>query len=425
MRRNFKILAFGGLGLVLIWGMKFPALANSRIEELRLKIESRQEDIKQLEIEIAKHQKELEATAAESRTLKEEINRLNTTIKKLTTEVRVTEKQIAASTLEIERLALEINNTSDEVVEQKATLAGLLRTLRALVNDNLVELVFAEESFSNFWDNRGQMINLQDRVAAKIDVLKDLKSDLEGKKQGVEEEKYNLKTLNIRLIDQQKIIEQNKTAKNELLTQTKNREANYQKVLKEKEGVRDAFLQELFDYESQLRVEIDPSSLPPSGRGVLRWPLDMVFITQYFGKTFEAARLYVSGTHNGIDLRASPGTLVKAAASGEVIGSGDTDLICRGASYGRWVLIRHYNGLSTLYAHLSLIKVTTGQKVIAGDLIGYSGQSGYATGPHLHFAVFATLGVRIDKLASRICPDAVFTLPMAPPNAYLDPMQYL
>jgi murein DD-endopeptidase MepM/ murein hydrolase activator NlpD len=157
----------------------------------------------------------------------------------------------------------------------------------------------------------------------------------------------------------------------------------------------------------------------------LRWPLEQVFITQYFGKTFEAARLYVSGTHNGIDLRASPGTPVKAAASGEIIGSGDTDLVCRGASYGRWVLIRHYNGLSTLYAHLSLIKVASGQKVVVGDFIGYSGQSGYATGPHLHFSVFATLGVRIDKLASRTCPGAVFTLPLAPPNAYLDPMQYL
>lgn len=425
MRLSFKIFALGGLSLSLLWGISLPVLADSRIQELKLKIEARQQDIEKLEIEIEKYQKELGETAAEGRTLKDEIGRLNTAIKKLMTDVAVTEKKIAASTLKIEQLVLEIGNTSDEMDGQRIALGGLLRTLRGLVTDNLVEMVFAEETFSDFWGNRDNLISLQGRVAAKIDALKNLKSNLEDKKAGAEGEKRNLETLNSRLADQQKIVGQNKTAKNELFNQTKNREANYKKILEEKQALYEAFLQELFDYESQLRVEIDPSSLPRPGSKVLSWPLNSVFITQYFGKTVEAARLYVSGSHNGIDLRASPGTSVKAAASGEVIGIGDTDLNCRGASYGRWVLIQHYNGLSTLYAHLSLIKVTAGQKLALGDLIGYSGQSGYATGPHLHFTVFATLGVKIDSLSSRVCRGAVFIIPMAPKNAYLDPMQYL
>jgi murein DD-endopeptidase MepM/ murein hydrolase activator NlpD len=138
-----------------------------------------------------------------------------------------------------------------------------------------------------------------------------------------------------------------------------------------------------------------------------------------------AKKLYVSGSHNGIDLRASMGTAVKSAASGVVVGTGDTDPACRGASYGKWVLVKHNNGLTTVYGHLSLIKVAAGQTVGAGQLLAYSGQSGYATGPHLHLSVFASDTVTISNVPSKVCRGATLRFPVAPTSAYLDPMAYL
>jgi murein DD-endopeptidase MepM/ murein hydrolase activator NlpD len=88
------------------------------------------------------------------------------------------------------------------------------------------------------------------------------------------------------------------------------------------------------------------------------------------------------------------------------------------------VFIEHGNGLSTLYAHFSLIKVSEGQSVSLGEVIGYSGESGYATGPHLHFTVYATQGVRIMSRKSAVCGGS-YTMPIADLKAYLDPLKYL
>ena len=126
--------------------------------------------------------------------------------------------------------------------------------------------------------------------------------------------------------------------------------------------------------------------IPKTLGRLFSWPLDKVVITQLFGKTSASARLYVSGTHNGVDFGTKIGTPVKALAEGVISGAGDTDLTCKGASFGRWILIKFDNGLAATYGHLSVISVTEGQKVAAGDIIGYSGNTGYSTGPHLHIS---------------------------------------
>ena len=121
------------------------------------------------------------------------------------------------------------------------------------------------------------------------------------------------------------------------------------------------------------------------------------------------------------------GTPIKSAQGGIVRDFGNTDAYRGCYSYGKWILVEHFNGLSTLYAHLSLIKVRKEQEVKAGDLIGYSGNTGYSTGPHLHFTVYATKGVKIVRLGDiktiTNCADA--HIPVAPFNAYLNPLSYL
>lgn len=85
--------------------------------------------------------------------------------------------------------------------------------------------------------------------------------------------------------------------------------------------------------------------------------------------------------HHGVDLAARSGTPVMTVFDGVV------KLSTYGGGYGNYIIIRHDNGLETLYAHLSRRKVLAGQRVQAGDLIGLVGSTGYSTGPHLHFEV--------------------------------------
>ena len=102
-------------------------------------------------------------------------------------------------------------------------------------------------------------------------------------------------------------------------------------------------------------------------------------ISSYFG---ERRNRYNSiELHKGIDIRATEGEAVLAAAAGEVI------FADRQRGFGKVVIIDHGHRYVTLYAHLSSMKVRRGARVQAGDVIGRVGRTGNATGVHLHFEI--------------------------------------
>jgi murein DD-endopeptidase MepM/ murein hydrolase activator NlpD len=106
-----------------------------------------------------------------------------------------------------------------------------------------------------------------------------------------------------------------------------------------------------------------------------RWPVDNPRVTSLFGSRW-------GRPHEGIDLQAVVGTPVYAADGGEVVYSSNT---VRG--YGNMVVLRHADGLMTVYAHNSVLIAKVGQRVEVGQKIALAGQSGHATGPHVHFEV--------------------------------------
>ncbi|HEY2542729.1 MAG TPA: M23 family metallopeptidase, partial [Gaiellaceae bacterium] len=95
--------------------------------------------------------------------------------------------------------------------------------------------------------------------------------------------------------------------------------------------------------------------------------------------------------HPGIDIGIPEGTPIHAAASGTVIYCGWE------SGYGNLVVIDHHDGIATAYAHQSRIAVSCNQDVSQGDVIGYSGCTGFCTGPHLHFEVRVN-GSPVDPL---------------------------
>ena len=110
------------------------------------------------------------------------------------------------------------------------------------------------------------------------------------------------------------------------------------------------------------------------------WPISGGHITSRYGPRYSPFG-YLSEFHLGVDLADQIGTPIHAAADGNIAFAG-----YRGG-YGRTVKIDHRFGYKTLYAHMSVITVYPGQHVKKGQLIGRVGQSGRATGPHLHFEV--------------------------------------
>jgi murein DD-endopeptidase MepM/ murein hydrolase activator NlpD len=116
-------------------------------------------------------------------------------------------------------------------------------------------------------------------------------------------------------------------------------------------------------------------------RSRFSWPVEPVAVSSLFGRRLHP----ISGTyqqHMGVDLAARVGQLVTASADGVV------SLAAWNGGHGFQVELRHSQGVTTRYSHLSQLLVESGARVARGDPIGLAGSTGRSTGPHLHFELW-------------------------------------
>lgn len=396
-------------------------------DEIQTKIDTRSNDIKNLEKEILEYQSQINELSNKASSLADTLKSLDLNRKKLLADIKLTQDKIANKNLEIKQLNSRIGGTETTITDQKRYVAESYRHMAEAGSFSLPKLLLSGQSITNTWGEVSRLSAFENNLQDRISDLSKTKEQLESNRKSTERAKADLINLEKQLKGQKGVVEATKAEQARLLADTRNSETAFQELLDQKKELKDAFEREQARLESELKLTVDPTALPTTGQSVLSWPLDNVFITQYFGNTPFASRkpqLYSGAGHNGIDLRASIGTPIKAALSGVVVGSGNTDTIRRCYSLGKWILIRHPDGLSTLYAHLSFQSVPVGVTVRTGDVIGYSGNSGYSTGPHLHFGVYASSGIQIKQFVeSAHCKGAV--LPVAVRSAYLNPLSYL
>ena len=131
-------------------------------------------------------------------------------------------------------------------------------------------------------------------------------------------------------------------------------------------------------------------------KDLLRTPLDVVRVTSKFGMRKHPILGY-SKMHKGVDFAASTGTPIFAAGDGVVAKIGKL----RG--YGNYVQIKHNSQYATAYAHMSRFakRLKKGSKVHQGDVIGYVGSTGRATGPHLHYEILVN-GTQINPMTVKL-----------------------
>lgn len=396
----------------------------SQVDDLRSRIEQRNQEIKALEEEIAQYKSKIDTTENQAKTLKNQISTINATVSKLNADIKYTQSKIGKAELEIQRLLLEIADKEEKINSNRGALAQAIRNVYETESQSLVEILLARDQLSDFFNELKYMEDLQNGVGDNLATLHQIKEDLQNTEVKQQNEKANLLDLKGELTDR-KVIQKNAyNDKNALLKETKNKEAEYQKMLAAREKERIDILNEISAIENELRKLIDPSALPAARKGVLAWPVENPYITQGFGLTAFAqynSDVYKGGGHNGIDLRAPVGTPIYAADEGIILRTGNSDLSCPGGSYGKWIVIEHPNNLATLYAHLSLIKISDGEHVSRGQLIAYGGNTGYTTGPHLHFTVYAA-----GKAGEiRFGPSSSGRCKLLPYGGYLNPLDYL
>lgn len=425
-------IAFFLLGMCLLPGyfLGSSLVAAQTVQELQQQIEEKNSRLSAIEKEIAEYEAALQEVGAEKSTLQQAINQLELERKKVNADITYTQNKIDSTSLEINKLSNEIGGTEQDIVESEAAIGEIMRNLHSIDDDSMIEILLRHQNLSEFWNEIENLETVRSSMSTQIHKLTELKSILENKKLTETERKEQLQKLKQQYTGQQAVLENNKAEKSDLLQETKSEEANYQTLLAQKKAAREQLLKEVQQIESELQFILDPNTIPTKGTAVLQWPLASFQITQYFGYTkFALANqgVYKNNMHNGIDLGAPTGTTIFAPLTGTVRATGNTDSVPGCYSWGQWVLIDHPNGLSSLFAHLSHIGVSAGQQLKTGDIVGYVGSTGYSTGPHLHFTLYASEAVtvkRFNEFKAVTGCGAAFS-PFAAVEGYLDPLDYL
>ncbi len=414
--------------LVLSAPVSILSIKAQTAEELKGNLDALSAQIKALDDEIKAYNSKINQTQGEAKTLKAALNKLEVRRVGLAKDIAYTKLRINQAEQNISFTQGKIKNTESTLDRTKRDLA---QSFRSLVQNEqtlprFVGTLADGAHLSDALDVTKRGSELSSAINQKTRALVEVKTTLSIQKASYEQHKNVLVTLNQTLTGQKQVIDQTSAEKNNLLSATKNKETSYQQLLAERKKKKGQLEAEMLDVEAKLQTIVDASKIPKQGKGILKYPLDNVIITQYFGNTPFSSKnpqVYNGSGHNGIDFGTKVGTPLYSASAGTVVGTGDTDAACNGVSYGKWVLVKHNNGLSSLYAHLSVIQVKAGDVLGSRQQLGLSGNTGYSTGPHLHFTVYASDAVQITNYVSKVCGTNM-RMPIAPRAGYLNPLSY-
>ncbi|OGY67206.1 MAG: hypothetical protein A3H63_00120 [Candidatus Harrisonbacteria bacterium RIFCSPLOWO2_02_FULL_45_10c] len=387
-------------------------------EDLKTAINEKTKALEEINQKITQTQKELGATEDKGRTLQKEIKGIDYNLNQLGLGIKASEINISKLSLEIESLGYEIGQVRSAIQIKKSGIAQLLRELQHQDNQPLLLTLLKNKSIAESLAELESIASLNAGLGSETNELQALNENLTGKLNLTSDKKNSVEVENQNLKYRKTISENQKMGRQSLLQQTKNQEKTYQQLISELEKQQNSISDEISRAEDELRKTFDPSLLPAKRPGVFAWPVKMVKdggtgrITQHFGET---SYLYRGKPHNGMDIGGvGVGTPVFASDDGIIAAVDNNDKSTWSKyQYGRYVLIEHNNNLTTLYAHLSSAIAKKGASVRKGDLIGYTGSTGYATGPHLHFGVYWSPSIQLKSIppAAGLVPVGVVIAP--------------
>lgn len=308
--------------------------------------------------------------------LQKQISLLDSQIEAQQDEIDAQEELLGELTQMIADKTIELEESERQQAEQYAQLRSRLRYMVEHGTTSSLSILLSSDSFSDFL-NRYEIIrqislrdeNLFEQLKAIRDKVLTEKQELEDTKKEAEDTKLQM--------------EANKA---ELEAQMEAKRKQMDSIQLAQKNVKDAYAA-MIETEDELMAQYKKAAAEYAAQstyvgGTFMWPLpagNNVVTCKYGMRTHP-----ITGKrklHTGVDLRAATGTKVYAANKGTVTTSGYS------SAWGNYIIISHGGGITTLYAHMSKRSVSKDDKVKQGDIIGYSGNTGYSTAPHLHFEI--------------------------------------
>ena len=365
--------------------------------DIEAQIQARTEQLQQVNQELQVTQSQLSVVQNQKNTLQNQVKSLDTSIKQLNLNIHSDQLVTANLSDEIGILQGNLEEIGAAVDRRKQAIASTLQELQQGEGVPLLVMLFTGRSLAEGFSDAHSLGSLRTQLSADIVTLNALADQYNGTLNQVSAKKDAVAAKIQDQRSRKEIVEDEQAARAALLKETQSKETVYQQKVNALRAQQEALDNEIERIEAQLKANLNPNVLPTRQEGLLSWPLASVRITQHFG---ERSSLYRGKPHNGTDLGTPIGTPVFAAADGTVAAVGNNDRTATlKYQYGRYIMLNNSNNLSTLYAHLSRQIVANGQTVKRGQVIGYSGNTGYSTGPHLHFGVYYTPSVEYKTLA--------------------------
>ncbi len=351
------------------------------------------------EEEIKKLQEELSGIRQQQKELKSEINSIEYEKKQIIAKKQVLDQRMELTLQVIDNLTAQIGQYEIYIGEKQQEVEACQAAeneqweqykvrIRAMEENGTVSyyaIIFGARDFADMLSRIDMISSIMDydetlyqklvsaRKATEESkaTLESVKAEMEGKRQEQQDAEAELE------VEQQEAIDLLNTLQDNL----EEAQALYDQVSEEEDALKDEITKKQKELEATQKVK---------GTGKFIWPVDSNVVTSPFGNR-NTGIAGASTNHKGVDLKAPTGAKIYASDTGTVITS------ALSSSYGNYVVIDHGNGYTTLYAHMSKRAVKQGDKVTKGQVIGYSGATGIANGPHCHFEIWDH-GNRVNPL---------------------------
>lgn len=394
MRRKFHLLFVPACLALLLAGMiRVPAqaeeLSAEEVQDLNDEITARQARLDELEDRMEEYREIIRQKQAEARSLNSDLAIIDNEIAGLELDVEATELEIENTEAQVQVLAVQIQTQTAAMDRQKKLLADVLRQMQQADNIGLIEIVFGHNNFTDLFDELSQLEEVHNELDEVLGETQTIKNNLQDKRSNLESKLAQLDTLAEDLSNKQEQLEGSVVSKEIILAATKSSESQYQQLVRELKQEQSYIDSQLTLLQRELDQKLMDSDDYVGGVPIINWPVSNFRITTLFhDPTYPFRNLF---EHSGLDLAVPTGTAVKAAAPGYVA------FVKTGRMYGNYVMVVHGSGFATLYAHLSQANVQPDQFVGRGETIGLSGNTGFSTGPHLHFEVRLD-GIPVDPM---------------------------
>ena len=385
--RVFQVLAALLLAVCVLCVDLSPALAVTQADIDKLK--NNASDLSQQKKELQSKISALSDDIANNMKKKE---LLDSEISVLSSEISNVESQISTYAELITQTEAELLDAQEREAAQYELFCKRVRAMEERGTISYWSVLFKADSFTDLLSRLDFINEIMDSDQKVIQDLQDLQAEIEEKKESLETQKAESEAAKAELVSKKSELNKQREAANALVAQLRASKSEYQEDMDDLSAEAEAVQAQILKLSKELAAQQAAQGKPSNAAlGGYIWPVSSRRITSTFGGRASPGGIG-STNHKGIDIGGVGYTTeIHAAKAGTVIVSQYS------RSYGNYVVVSHGSGNTTLYAHMSSRKVSVGQYVNQGDVLGITGSTGISSGPHLHFEITEN-GTRINPL---------------------------